>query len=140
MPKSTPYWGVLKEFDILPIKLLLTYKKLMLYHNVVNSDEGRVARKIIEEQEKNGHEKCWYGNVKEEGERIGIEVNKKKVEGMMKSKWKKEVKGKVKEEFEKEIMDRSKREGKMRFLQTKGVNTYLKHVFNDDAKMALKIR
>ena len=28
----------------------------------------------------------------------------------------------------------------MRFLHVKGVNTYLKNVFNDDARMAIKIR
>ena len=31
-------------------------------------------------------------------------------------------------------------EGKLRFLDTQGANSYLKDVFNDDARLALKIR
>ena len=33
LPKTTPYWGMIYELQIMPILLLLTYKKLMLYHN-----------------------------------------------------------------------------------------------------------
>ena len=44
LPKATPYWGLLYELDILPIKLLLTYRKLMLYHNFMNSDDRRVVK------------------------------------------------------------------------------------------------
>ena len=39
LPKTTPYWGMLYELNILPIHLLLTYKELMIYHALINSDD-----------------------------------------------------------------------------------------------------
>ena len=74
LPKSTPYWGLLYELNVIPIKLHITYKRLMVYHNLMNSDDDRVAKQIIKEQEKDGYEECWFGNVKREGKSIGIEV------------------------------------------------------------------
>ena len=52
LPKSTPYWGMLYELDIIPIRLHIIYKRLMVYHNMMNSDDERVAKKIIKEQER----------------------------------------------------------------------------------------
>ena len=140
MPKSTPYWGLLHELDIIPIKLHITYKRLMVYHNMINSDEERVARRIVKEQEKSGHEECWFGNVKKEGAEIGIEVNEKAVLGKQKSKWKKQVKEKIRESFEKEIGIKKQNGKKLRFLGTKGDETYLTELNNDEARQALKIR
>ena len=45
LPKGTPYWGVLYELDVTPITDLILYKRLMLYHNLINSDDRRVAKK-----------------------------------------------------------------------------------------------
>ena len=92
LPKSTPYWGLLFELNILPIMLVLTYKKIMLYHNIVNSDERRVAKQIVREQEKSGFRDCWFGNVEEEGGKIGIKICEELVKGKQKSKWKKRSK------------------------------------------------
>ena len=140
LPKSTPYWGLLHELNIIPIKLLITYKRLMVYHNLMNSDDDRVAKHIVREQEKSGYEECWFGNVKREGESIGIEVNEKEVLGKLKSRWKEQVKRKVREVFDAEL-ENKKREGrKLRFLGTKGSETYLNEIHNDNARLAVKIR
>ena len=140
LPKATPYWGLLYELDILPIKLLLTYRKLMLYHNFMNSDDRRVVKYLIKEQEKSGHKDCWYGNVRDEGESIGVLVCENEVVGKPKSKWKRMIKGKIKEAFEKEVEEKKKISKKLRFLQKKGAETYLKSLSNDDARLALIIR
>ena len=140
LPKSTPYWGLLHELDVIPIKLLITYKRLMVYHNLINSDDDRVAKHIVREQEKSEYEKCWYGNVKREGKGIGIEVNEKAVLGKPKSSWKKFVKGRIKEAFEAELEIKKQHGGKLRFLGKRGSDTYLKELHNDDARMAMKIR
>ena len=140
LPKSTPYWGLLHELNVIPIKLLITYKRLMVYHNLMNSDEERVAKHIVKEQEKSGYEECWFGNVKREGESIGIEVNERAVLGKMKSQWKKQVKKKVRKAFEAELETKKQQERKLRFLGKKGSETYLKEIHNDDARQAVKIR
>ena len=140
LPKSTPYWGLLYELNILPIMLVLTYKKIMLYHNIVNSDDRRVAKKIVQEQEKSGFRDCWFGNVKEEGERIGMKIHENVVKGKLKSKWKKEVKRKIRDMFRKGVEEKKKTSKKMRFLKRSGSDTYLPEIFNEDARTAIKIR
>ena len=140
LPKSTPYWGLLHELNIIPIKLLITYKRLMVYHNLMNSDDDRVAKHIVREQEKSGYEECWFGNVKREGEGIGIEVNEKAVLGKLKSRWKKQVKRKVREAFDAELKNKKREGRKLRFLGTKGSETYLNEIHNDNARLAVKIR
>ena len=85
LPKTTPYWGILYELEILPIMLQLTYKKLMLYHNLINSDEDRLGKVVVEAQEASGFDECWFGELKREAEEIGLEISKEKVQGKVKS-------------------------------------------------------
>ena len=140
LPKTTPYWGLIHELGVMPILSRLTYKKLMLYHNIMNSDDERVAKQLVREQERRGYEECWFGEVKREAMRIGIILSENQVKGKMKSTWKKEVKDKVYESVEKELKEKKKEGKKLRFLQGKGHETYLKEVHNEDAIMAIKIR
>ena len=95
LPKSTPYWGLLFELDVVPIMLLITYKRLMLYHSLINSDERRVAKHVVKAQEQSGHEECWFGNMKRESKEIDLHISEDQVRGKLKSSWKKEVKKKI---------------------------------------------
>ena len=140
LPKSTPYWGILYELNILPIHLHLTYKKLMIYHALINSDEERTARQIVIIQEILKHEQCWYGNVNTEAENIGIKLDKEKLFGMKKSNWKKFVKKKIQEAFKKEFDEKKKGMKKLRFLNSQATNTYLHQLTNQKARMAIIIR
>ena len=36
LPKSTPYWGIIYELNLMPIRLLILYKKMMLYHGIIH--------------------------------------------------------------------------------------------------------
>ena len=140
LPKSTPYWGILYELDVIPIKYVITYKRLMLYHNIMNSDDKRVIKHIVREQEASEYEKCWFGNLKKEGEDVGILVKEDLVRGKRKSKWKKEVKEKIELAVKKEMEEKKKYSKKMRFLGRSGSDTYLNEVYNEDARLAMKIR
>ena len=60
----------------------------MLYHNVINSDEERIAKKIFIEQERTEEEKCWYSEVKAIGNKIGMEVGENAAKKMKKLEWK----------------------------------------------------
>ena len=140
LPKSTPYWGLLYELNIWPIHLTIIYKRLMLFHNLINSDTERFARKLILNQERLKVEKCWFTNAKEDGEYIGVEIAAERVRGISKMKWKKTIKDKIDAKFKEEVKLRRTEEGKLRFLDTQAANSYLKDVFNDDARLALKIR
>ena len=113
----------------------------MLYHNLVNSDDDRIAKHIVKAQEISGYEECWFGNAKREGMEIGIELSEDEVKGKSKSVWKTQVKKKIKMAVEKKMEEKRSTSRKMRFLSQKnGSETYLTNTFNEDARMAIKIR
>ncbi|MDP7404354.1 MAG: hypothetical protein QF782_02810, partial [Porticoccaceae bacterium] len=125
LPKSTPYWGILYELDLLPVNLLILYRKLMVYHLLINSNESRIARKVILEQEEMGFNRCWFADVKEEAREIGIDLHRKAVEKKKKSWWKAKVKKAIRAEYEKLADEKLSALKKLRFLRTKAPYTYL---------------
>ena len=106
----------------------------------MNSDDRRIIKDLLREQEKSQYKSCWYGNVKEEGERLGILVNEEEVMGKLKSHWKRRVKMKIREAYDKELTEKMNGSKKMRFLKKRGVATYLQTLSNENARLALLIR
>ena len=100
VPISTPYMGMLLETGMWTMEARVNYKKLMLYHNIINSDEKRVIKKILEIQKKEVRKTTWYASIKEMLRVYNIE---KTAEEVQKSEWKKEVKEKIGKEVEKSI-------------------------------------
>ena len=49
---TTSYMGVLFETGIWPVSYQLSYKRLMLYQNIANSDDERFVKKLLLEEEK----------------------------------------------------------------------------------------
>ena len=49
VPSSTPYWGLLIEMDMKPIYYIIHSKRLMLYHNIINTKNKRLSKDIIEQ-------------------------------------------------------------------------------------------
>ena len=76
----------------------------MLYHNIMNSDQKRIVRKILAEQTKSTKKNTMISNVQQIAQEMGVKL--KNVENMSKSKWKKEIKGKI----GKSIEERTKQE------------------------------
>ena len=52
VPMSTPYVGLLMETGMWTMEARIHYKKLMLCHNIKNSENDRVIKQILREQEK----------------------------------------------------------------------------------------
>ena len=50
MPPSTSYMAMLMETGTLTMEAKMNYKRLMIYHNILNSDEKRLVKKVIEQQ------------------------------------------------------------------------------------------
>ena len=46
LPKATPYWGILAETGIWPIKAIVQYHRLMFYQDVMTSEETRLAKEL----------------------------------------------------------------------------------------------
>ena len=103
LPESTPYWGLIKETGVWPIRMKIIYQRLMLFQNMISSDEERLGKKIVEDQLKN-QKKGWVSETKRLARTIGIDVDRAR--SMKKSKWKKEIKisieRKINEELDKE--------------------------------------
>ena len=51
LPESTPYWGMMLELGVKPLEYEVHHKRLMLYHNIMNSNHERIARQIIQQQQ-----------------------------------------------------------------------------------------
>ena len=117
----------------------LAYKKLMLYHNIVKSDEKRVMKKILKVQEKEERSTTWYSNIKKEMKRYRITLD---VEEVSKSQWKKHVKERIAEEVEKEVRSicRSKKKGRTVMNDKHERKFYLGKVPLKEMKKILKVR
>ena len=87
LPKSTSYIGLIMEIGTWPANQRIQYSTMMLYHNIMNSDHKRVARKILAEQTKSNHKNTMISKVKHIPQEIATKI--KNVENMSKPKWKK---------------------------------------------------
>ena len=89
LAESTAYWGILHETGIWPMEKKIWYHRLMLYQNMMTSDNERLVKIVIEsQQEQNGNN--WYSYTVKIAGKLGIQLEW--IETMVKAKWKKEVK------------------------------------------------
>lgn len=108
---------------------------------LVNSEDTRIAKRVVLEQERRGIEKCWFDEMKREAEEVEIEVSEAKVKDIKKSTWKKNVKEKVRKAFEKMCKNKINTMKKLQFLgKCRGRYTYVKETFNNTTRMAMFIR
>ena len=50
LPKTTPSWGLMKEYGLWPMSERVVYKRLMTLQQIRTSQNGRLCRKVIENQ------------------------------------------------------------------------------------------
>ena len=93
--RNTPYWGILSESGIWPMEIRIFYKKLMLYHLLITSDEERIARKILVQQIKNNYSNCWYEEIQVILNKLELNITQTQLEELSKIKWKQMVKNKI---------------------------------------------
>ncbi len=98
IPKSTPYIGLLNETGIWTIKNQLTYRKLMFYHNIINSDDDRLIKSMVIEQENMDDDDTFYMDVKLMASTIGLSFES------IKNLTKDELKILIKENIDKEMV------------------------------------
>ena len=112
LPVTTPYLGLLKETGVWPAKQKIWYQRLMLYQNLITSDEERLGRIIIEDQELRDTEMNWLNETKKIAREIKIEIELAKESS--KEVWKKYIKSKIEEEIENVIRKKEWNMKKMR--------------------------
>ena len=117
----------------------LAYKKLMLYHNIITSDDKRVTKKLIQVQKEEGRRTTWYSGIESEIHKYGIELN---AETTLKSSWKKHVKQKINKEMERNIRSRCGEMSKGRTVKNDDYQKkdYLSKVSLEEAKKIMRVR
>ena len=73
LPISTSYIGLIMETGTWPANQRIQYSIMMLYHNIMNSDHKRVARKILAEQAKSNHKNTMISKVQQIAQQIEVE-------------------------------------------------------------------
>ena len=140
MPKTTPYIGMLMETGVPPMQARIAYKKLMFYHNIINSDDRRIARKIMEAQMNDPRKGTWVYNLRSIAERYSIDITL--VRALRKEKWKKMVKEAVRKGTEEELKKKARTMTKMRTVREGDytMKEYLKVLSSKEASDVMKIR
>ena len=76
LPISTSYIGLIMETGTWPANQRIQYSIMMLYHNIMNSDHKRVARKILAEQAKSNHKNTMISKAQQIAQEIGQKIKK----------------------------------------------------------------
>jgi hypothetical protein len=101
LPQSTPYYGVLSEMHIWTVEIQIKNKKLLLMHSLINSDDERIAKKVLSEQIKKEVSHCWYSELEVIADECEIDISIKNITTKTKAEWKKIVKIKCNKMMEK---------------------------------------
>jgi hypothetical protein len=115
LPKSTPYCAMLMEVGWWSMRARVSYRRLMLYHNITRSDERRTIKKIVKEQGKEERETTWLASLRKDLEKY--QLTNIEVKETLKSAWKREVKRKITEQEEREIRQKCENSTKSRFVK-----------------------
>ncbi len=139
LPISTPYYALLIETGFWSMKARLAYRKLMLYHNIVRSDNRRVIKNLINVQKSETRPTTWYGGIKSILHEYKIKLDP---EVSLKSKWKKHVKLMITRKTEEEIRSKITGKTKSRTIQNDEyeMKKYLREVNMISSKRILKVR
>ena len=116
------------------------YRKTMLYHNIINSREDRLCRKVIEQQENDQDEDTFYNVTKKYFEQLGMDITAAR--SMPKSELKRKLKTGLNSRTVNAITA-SLHKTKMRFIaasDTLETSKYMDNLPGSEALKALKTR
>ena len=135
IPKTTPYLGLLNEIGIWSIEERMKYRKIMLYHNLINSSDRRLAKRLILQQRVDEEDDTFYDTVKRMASSLNIDI--KDVDNLTKAELKKKVKSRIGEQMVKAIKQAKMK--KLRFIKDPEVFERKKYVQMMDAKAAIEV-
>ena len=139
LPPSTPYYALLIETGWWTMKARIHYRKMMLYHNIINSDENRVVKKLVKIQQKVCRDTTWYASVKKAIEHYGVMLNPTKA---LKSVWKKHVKERINKKLSEELHNECASKTKSRTVRKDEykMKDYIGKLSVDDTKKVIRAR
>ena len=99
------------------MKQRVEYQKMMLYHQLMHSDDKRVVKQVVQDQKVRKQEKCWYEDVRQIAERL--QMNIQEVMMRKKSEWKNIIKTRLQKEIEE--ISYQKRQEMTKLRHSKGI-------------------
>ena len=140
LPQSTPYYPLLMETGCWTMEARISYRRLMFYHNLLRSDDKRMAKKVVMVQQQYQSESTkWYNMVINDIKKYKIELNPLDTK---KSTWKKAVKSNISRINEMNLKELCKEKTKSRWVKDNEVNMkdYLKVLSLTESIKVLKMR
>ena len=123
LPKSTPYFGLLSELGIWPFEQLLSYKRIMLLHQILRSNDNRFLKEVIIDQIRDTYPGCWMEQTKEICNEYNLSIQL--IRCMKKGKLKRILKNKIQQRLTTRIELESREKTKLRFCGDFGKKKYL---------------
>ena len=138
LPPSTPYIGLLSELGIWPVEQLFEYKRLVLFHNILTSDDSRLIKKIILNQIENIWSGCWMEKTNELCNKYNIQIST--IKNIQKDKFKQELKMKINMKQNEYLKREAKEKTKLRFCNNTQKKKYIEELGYLEAKIIMKLR
>ena len=138
LPNSTPYMGIISELNIIPFTDCIWYRKFMWYHQLLNSDDRRHAKKVLEIQMTEDNN--WYTELQQYANANDIETNKELMTKVSYSEYKQYVKQKIRAKVDQELKDAQKVKTKLRWIKPGKVQNYLQECSIVEATRIMKLR
>ena len=135
---TTSYEGLLAELGIWSIETVIEYKKVMLLHNILNSDNNRSIKEIIEDQIIYTWKGCWTEEVKVICEKYQIKITELKT--MRKAELRNKLKKIINDNRDNQIKQNSKIKTKLRFIKDASLKNYIKELEFSEAVLMMEIR
>ena len=78
----------------------------MLYHNLIHSSDERIAKQIVDQQQKYKIAKCFYEEIETTAEEFGFDMKQIEIEKIKKSLWKAKIKLEMQRKLESDTKER----------------------------------
>ena len=135
LPKTTPYIGLLNEVGVWKIEERLKYRKIMLYHNLQNSSDNRLSKKIVDDQKESEEDDTFYADVHKMAASLDIDMDS--IHRLKKSQLKSLIKEQVGKKMV-QMVNKARSMKKLRFVNSSEVYGRKRYIVDMDGQEALK--
>ena len=138
LPPGTPYRGILAETGIWPIEQLFEYRRITKLKNILDSENKRLLKEIIEDQIQDTFRGCWTEQTKEICKKYGLSIEH--IRETPAQKLKNDLKKDINKRLNAEIRELAKEKTKMRFCKNTKKKAYIESLGYTEARLVMKVR
>ena len=136
LSEKTPYWGLLSETGLWPVKERIVYKRIMLFQDIVKSDDKRLVKTIVKDQIAKSYN-GWVDQIKKDCQEMNLNIED--IKDMKKECLKKQLKEKLLNIIKEKFAMKKENMTKLRFINEFKKKEYLNCSAKEVINM-LKIR